>query len=177
MRWGRTSCPSTNGTELIYSGLASASPHNERGGGSNYLCLPSDPEYLETVDAVQESRARLHGVEYQAEPESPALESMLDHNAPCAVCFTPLRGNKLMIPGKLTCPPAWTREYFGYLVAERHNHHRNNFVCLDAEAESVPGSAANIGGALFYFTEVICNGITCPPYVLGHELACVVCTK
>ncbi len=73
--------------------------------------------------------------------------------------------------------PSWTREYYGYLMTERHINNRNSFECVDVDAESVPGSAADSNGALFYFTEATCNGIDCPPYTLGHELACVVCTK
>ena len=45
-RWGRTTCPETPGTELVYEGLASGSAFNQYGGGANYLCLLNDPEYL-----------------------------------------------------------------------------------------------------------------------------------
>ena len=82
-----------------------------------------------------------------------------------------------MIPGKVTCPTSWTREYFGYLVANYYGHHRTTFECLDVNAEAVPGTAADRDGALFYLTEVFCNGIDCPPYAEGNELSCVVCTK
>ena len=82
-----------------------------------------------------------------------------------------------MIPAKTTCPTSWTREYYGYLMSEYHGHHRTMFECVDRYAESVPGSAANTDGALFYFVESTCTGIACPPYVDGRELACTVCTK
>ena len=39
-RWGRTICPNTIGTELLYAGITSGSPHTQHGGGANYLCLP-----------------------------------------------------------------------------------------------------------------------------------------
>ena len=45
-RWGRTTCPETPGTELVYEGLAGGSDFNQYGGGANYLCLPNDPDYL-----------------------------------------------------------------------------------------------------------------------------------
>ena len=82
-----------------------------------------------------------------------------------------------MIPAKTTCPPSWTQEYYGYLMSEYHGHYRTMFECVDSDPESVPGSAANTDGALFYFVESTCNGIACPPYVDGKELACTVCTK
>ncbi len=44
-RWGRTTCPDTQGTELLYEGIAGGSAHNHKGGGANYLCLPEEPEY------------------------------------------------------------------------------------------------------------------------------------
>ena len=88
-----------------------------------------------------------------------------------------------MIPAKTTCPTSWTREYYGYLMSSDDGHHRSMFECVDSDAESVPGTAANTHGALLYFVEVRCTGIDCPPsqssheYAEGRELACIVCTK
>ena len=44
-RWGRTTCPSVQGTELLYSGLTGGSYYSHKGGGSNYLCMPKNPQY------------------------------------------------------------------------------------------------------------------------------------
>ena len=44
-RWGKMSCPTEVGTELIYDGFTGASRFSEPGGASNYLCMPKDPEY------------------------------------------------------------------------------------------------------------------------------------
>ena len=44
-RWGRTTCPIDQGTELVYSGRAGGSHYNEHGGAADLLCLPDDPEY------------------------------------------------------------------------------------------------------------------------------------
>ncbi len=177
IRWGRTTCPDTNGTELLYSGRAAGSFFNQQGGGSNYICLPDEPEFLAVTDGVQGDRSPVHGVEYQFFQSPPALGNLADHNAPCAACYTAERVAKIMIPGKVNCMPSWTREYYGYLMTEFPTHNRNSFECVDVDAESLPDSAANTNGALFHFTEATCNGIACPPYTEGHELACVVCTK
>ena len=46
IRWGRTTCPSTPGTELVYTGRAAGSEATHRGGGANKLCLHNSPQYL-----------------------------------------------------------------------------------------------------------------------------------
>ena len=38
IRWGRTTCPDTEGTELVYKGRAAGSYWDHSGGGANYLC-------------------------------------------------------------------------------------------------------------------------------------------
>jgi hypothetical protein len=82
-----------------------------------------------------------------------------------------------MIPAKSDCPTNWTLEYNGYLMTEYYTHNRNSFECVDKDPDSIPGSAANINGALFYHVEATCNGIHCPPYDPQKELTCAVCTK
>ena len=37
------------------------------------------------------------------------------------------------------------------------------YECVDKDAESVPGSATNTNGALFYPVEASWNGMACPP--------------
>ena len=181
-RWGRTTCPETPGTELVYSGIVAASHHTEKGGGANYLCLPNDPQPLETTHGIDSDRAKLYGVEYDLSSGSlNILASVKTHNAPCVVCYTSQRATVLTMPGKPTCPSSWTLEYAGYLVADRFNHNRVMFECMDKEPECIPGSAGWINGwgGLFKFTEVAsCTvGIPCPPYSHGMELSCAMCTK
>ena len=178
-RWGRTTCPSTTGTQLLYAGRAAGSYWTERGGGANYLCLPEQPQYSTYTAGVQPHRAYLYGAEYDTgDPgETGPLSSFNDHNVPCAVCYASTRETVVMIPARLSCPSSWTREYYGYLMAACSTHRRTMFECVDQNPESVPGSIANTNGALFYHTEVKCNGIPCPPYVAQKEVMCVVCTK
>ena len=64
VRWGRTSCPTELGTQLLYAGRAAGPHHYHQGGGANLLCLPDVPDYLHTVYTVQ-NHASLYGVEYQ----------------------------------------------------------------------------------------------------------------
>ena len=164
-RWGRTTCPDTPGTELVYSGLAGGTEHSHSGGGANYLCLPTTPQYL--ASGLPIAYSYLYGAEYQR----PRFTTH-DHNVPCAVCYTSQRVSKLMIPARITCPFSWTEEYEGYLMAERHDHARNAvYECVDKNAETVPGSYANTEGALFYHVVATCGtGLPCAPYVTNNVI-------
>ena len=172
-RWGRTTCPDTPGTELIYAGRAGGSWYNHKGGGANYLCLPESPDYLDYTAGVQGANP-IYGAEYQG---TGTIASVTDHNVPCSVCSTTARVMVLMLPAKTQCPPSWTLEYNGYLMAGRRNYHRQAFECIDKDPECIPGSAGDENGALFYPTEATCNGLPCPPYDPQKELTCAVCTK
>ena len=174
-RWGRTTCPTTSGTQLVYAGRAAGSWYYQKGSGANYLCLPDDPNYLRYTNGGQGDRAYVYGAEYQTYDSAP-LSSLLHHNVPCAVCYASTRGTVMMIPGKIVCPSSWIREYYGYLMTEKHSHHRVKFECVDRSPQSIPGSVSNTDGTLFYHVEAQCHGI-CPPYTSGRELTCTVCTK
>ena len=174
-RWGKSSCPDVNDTELVYSGFTGGTYYSQSGGGANHLCMPEVPEYSTTLSyrSSVDGYAYMYGSEY----ESP-VQGEPDQNVPCAVCYVSTRPTVLMIPAKATCPPNWTREYYGYLMTAHHTHHRSMFECVDEDMEPVPGSNANTNGALFYHVEVVCDtGLPCKPYNNNKELNCVVCTK
>ena len=175
-RWGRTTCPNTTGTQLVYAGKAAGSHYSHGGGGAEYLCLPNDPDFLTYRNGAQSSRSYLHGAEYETSDFGP-LSAFNNHNVPCAVCYASTRGTVLMIPGKIVCPSSWIREYYGYLMSEHYTHNRIKYECMDQSPQSIPGSVGNINGALFYLVEATCTGIACPPYANGKELTCTVCTK
>ena len=174
IRWGRTACPNITGTELVYQGIAAGTYYTYKGGGSQYLCLPQEPKYSNYHPGVQ-GNSPLHGVEYELFGGSP-LPNVDNHNVPCAVCSTS-RSKLFMLPATVACPTTWTLEYSGYLMTEHKNHYRNSFECVDKDPESIPGSAADTDGAIFYNVEGVCNGLPCPPYDPQKELTCAVCTK
>ena len=70
-----------------------------------------------------------------------------------------------MVPGKYTCPQKWTREYYGYLMAASHGHHRSTFECMDVVAETEVSGRDDRNGALFYHVEPRCGSLPCPPYI------------
>ena len=178
-RWGRTTCPTTEGTQLVYEGAVVGSHHHEA-GTAEYLCLHNEPEFLQTTPGSQNHlRGKLYGTEYYAAESPPAFSNIFRHDAPCSVCYTPSRSTKITIPRRITCPDSWTREYYGYLMtAKKNTAHKSRVpICVDVNAESVDGSAAPTTTSLLYFIETTCTGIRCPPYSDGAEIACVVCTK
>ena len=171
-RWGSASCPSTS--TLVYSGRAGGSFYSHAGSGSNYLCLPDDPEYYSGGKATSYP-AFVYASEYEV--WATELQStIINQNVPCAVCSTPLKA-VLMVPAKITCPTGWTREYNGFLMASYWVAQAKTFVCVDQNTEVVPGEAADHDGAAFYRSRLgDCFGLVCPPYDTTKDLSCVVCT-
>ena len=176
-RWGKTTCPNITGTMSLYKGQAAGGYFNQPGGGANYICLPDKPEFLAYTPGSSGLQSHIFGAEYQPDGVGP-FNSLLNKNVPCVVCYVSNRTTYLMIPAKITCPKSWTMEYQGYLMSNYHLHNRNaDYVCVDKNAEGIPGSGANTEGSLFYHVQARCTGILCPPYDSEKELACVVCTK
>ena len=173
-RWGKNSCPSVSGTELVYAGRAGGTHYSHRGGAANYLCMPDDPDYLRYQPGVQ-GFSYVYGTEYES--RSGPLSAVNNHNVPCAVCYASMRVAVTMIPAKTRCPSTWTLEYSGYLMSDYIHHHRTMYECVDKNPDSVPGSASSTDGALFYHVEANCSGMACPPYDPQKELTCAVCTK
>ena len=182
VRWGRTTCPVNQSTELVYSGRAGGSWHLETGGGTNYLCMPDDPDYLQYA-AEYVGFSFVYGVEYHPDRGQPLLiqPNVFAHNVPCAVCMAVSRCSMLMIPAKTQCPTSWTREYVGYLMSASQSYRLpTTYECVDKDPESVPGLNGigwGSGSALFNHVEGSCNGMACPPYDREKELTCVVCTR
>ena len=175
-RWGKTSCPSSTGAELVYSGRAGGTVWNIQGGAAEKICLPDDPEYVtETSGLSVPYGSTVQGVEYEL--ISGPNANVNEYNAPCAVCFVPTKAVTIMLPAKTTCPSSWTREYYGYLSAGHPDQYRSLYTCLDHNPEVIAGSNADEPLSLFHYAVTDCIGLSCPPYESGRILSCVVCTK
>ena len=177
-RWGRTMCPKTEQTELVYMGTTVGSAYNEA-GSTDYLCLHPQPQLLKTTAGDQEWRGKLYSTEYESANSPPAFGNMYRHDVPCAVCYSGARSTKITIPGRLSCPETWTKEYHGYLMGADYHAPRGSRspICVDEKPESIPGSPGHNVKSLLYFYETTCIGIDCPPYTGGAETSCVVCSK
>ena len=169
IRWGNSTCP--YGADTIYSGVVAGSWYEHQGAAVDPLCLPPNPQYLLSQGGYQ-SYVQLYGAEYEI---SGPLDHSHDRNVPCALCQVYGRTNKIMIPSHYECPSGWRREYYGYLMAGRHNYKAaTQFTCIDESVGQIPASGSNTNGYLFYTVEAHCGyHIPCS----DKELTCVVCTK
>ena len=174
-RWGKSTCPTGTGAQLVYSGRAGGTHYTSRGGAAEKICLPENPDYLAGTAEFSGFVSVVHGAEYEVQLGPNA--NLNEQNVPCAVCYVPVRAAALVVPAKTVCPTSWTREYHGYLMTERDPHYRSSYNCIDINAEGIQGSSTNMNGALFYYTYTMCNGFDCPPYENRRILSCAVCTK
>ena len=158
-------------------GIMGGEHYTHYGGGVNYLCLPNNPKYARYKNGHQ-AAGYVYGTEYEVSQFNPFNQNLHDHDAPCVVCLVRSRGSMLMMPARNDCPSGWTEEYHGYLMTAYHGHrHSTEFICVDENAESIPGSGANKNGALLYPVEGACGSLPCGPYVAGREFTCAVCTQ
>ena len=140
--------------------------------------MPLKVEYAKFQAGIQFNRGILYGVEY--ETEKGPLESVHNHDAPCAICLVNGSTETLMLPGKLSCPKGWRVEYMGYLVSSQsaESSFRSMFECLDDQPEKFIGGALDEKSvAHFALVEANCDTLPCPPYRKGLEITCVVCSN
>lgn len=57
------------------------------------------------------------------------------------------------------------------------NRATSEHICVDGDPERLGYDRADTNRLLVYHTEVMCPGLSCPPYIEGHELTCAVCSK
>ena len=183
VRWGKRTCPDTEGTEIIYNGTAASSHHYE-GGGGNYQCLTNQPTHFDLGGkGGREDAGYIYGTEFEVWGNVPrASLPLTNQNVACAVCYV-TRGAVVMIPGTYICPLGWRREYHGYLMSERHKNRRSTFECVDVSPDILPQREQDVDregdddGALFYHVEPRCGSLPCPPYDEQREVTCVVCSR
>jgi len=174
---------------LLFKGYAAGPRHDQCGSGSNYLCLPEDPQWKNYLAEIQghDAAGYIAGVEYELHnsgiyrnnvfsQRNNGGNQLIDNPAPCAVCYVGGRSTVFMVPARTQCPDGWTTEYAGYLVSERRTHCRTSYVCWD-EAPEVGLGPTNQQNALIYPIEVLCGTLPCSVYFTGRELTCIVCSK
>jgi hypothetical protein len=84
----------------IIVGQAGGNQHTNKGGGSNYLCLPNDPDNGKPYSYANDV---LYGAEYQVSGSSKPpgfVDKLHDKEVTCAVCRRRGKSSVLMIPGK-----------------------------------------------------------------------------
>jgi hypothetical protein len=171
-RWGRKSCPS--GTRKLYEGYSASAYHGSSGSGYNRLCLPRDPGFgFQHYDSDSDT-AEIYGSEYET-GSAPSAQSRTVSSSPipCAVCEA-VRGSVLQVSGSTQCPTGWSREYYGYVMANYYSNYKGEYVCVDVAMEKGDGNY-NQNQDRWYIAETYCEGISCPPHVQYREITCAVC--
>ena len=173
VRWGRTVCPTGQGTELVYNGTAGGSYWTHKGGSVNIVCMPNNPDHGQFASGVQ-GYSYMYGVALEPTSPQPLYSAHYD-KLPCAVCLATTRVTTLMIPAKWNCPTNWIMEYRGYLMGGYYSRDgRTMYECIDKDPQSLGDSQWN--SAILYHVEPNCNALPCPPYAAEKELTCVVCS-
>ena len=181
--------PRPGSVRLVYEGVAAGSWSNNVGNGANTLCLPIHPRWGNFSD-LPNTGGRLHGAMYRlgtVEGTYNVFENTLQpgrlnqQTVPCSVCRTLQASTSLMIPGVTQCPVGWQFQYRGYLMSERFDHGKAEYLCVDADAEPSRHGGQNMPGVLpegmaLYPVEAQCGSLPCAPYVMNREMTCVVCT-
>lgn len=149
-----------------------------RGGGTDNLCLPDDPTWLNYTDGLEHPSARIYGTQIQIDESSNIFPYQVSgQTLPCAVCMSEAL-TTLMIPGRGECYDGWHAEYKGYLMSSSYIQSGGfNHICVDSEPVFVPNENSDIGTHSLNLVEAKCGSLPCPPYVNGREIACVVCSK
>ena len=163
--------------------------HRAAGGGANYQCLPTDPEYDPRADDVKHSA--FTSVWYHGTVGNTFSQPLSWKSVPCSVCEV-IRGvTKIMIPAKTSCPSNdWTFEYKGFIMtaADRLTpddllediYFKGTYECVDESAEGLPWKGQDIyEAAPIYTVRADCDTFYkhCPPYNNQKAISCVVCSK
>jgi len=170
---------------MLFSGYAAGRHYIRIGGGSNYLCLPEEPQ-LQNHTKPGINSGWLYGVEIRTEGSKYVRGSTAYHAkpTPCAVCYVSQRSAQLMIPASNTCPVGWAREYNGYLMSAysqqdsilTYYNHATTYICVDSAPEVATGPIQQLQ-ALLYFVRVGCGTLPCSKFTEDFNVPCVVCTK
>ena len=167
IRWGHDDCPIN--ADVIYSGRVAGANHTDKGGGSNPQCLPTDPEYNDSLNTTQK-KAYMYGAQFDNSV------NILNHDIPCALCYAN-RSTSVMIPAKFTCPSEWTNEYHGYLMTSLGYQSKTEYMCVDKAFRRTNRESKTDKGMLLYPVEIKCQSLPCPPFNATMDMMCVLCTK
>ena len=162
-----------------------ASPYISRtrtGGGTNYVCLPSENVTYGKFDHRPKTSlltSFIDGVKYgNKEFFKTKNQPSLYGSAVCSVCQSSGKSITLMIPGNTTCPSTWTTEYKGYLMADSRK--KTQFICVDENAEGHGDSVSQNHdiGTLEYVSAKwpTCFSKNCGMYDSKDGFKCVVCS-
>ncbi|CAC5417666.1 unnamed protein product [Mytilus coruscus] len=133
---------------LVYKGFVVGKHYSLGGSGANMLCLPNDPEWNHYADGGNGLTGKIYGVEMDVLYNHQDFGiSKLNKDLPCA-------------------------------FASEASRSPTEYICVDENMESIPGGDSDDNEGVVYPEEIgSCNTLSCPPYVEGRELTCVVCSQ
>ena len=169
-RWGNSSCP--NSAAQLYTGYMAASP--TAGGGATHLCLNSRLG-LDSYNFQSNNNPKLNRVEFSNNGALGMMASLEHLDVVCSVCQAPGRSWGLTVAGRFDCPAGFAADYNGYLMAELSTAERTNYICVDGDAQGVPGSTTNHNSATLFPTETADS--LSSNYVNGREVTCAQCSS
>ena len=169
-RWGAGTCPA--GQNTIYSGFMGGSVSSSNAGAGQYVCLTSVPR-LGAFNKGDQAGVNMARVEYAALSAS-TLQGLEHYDAVCSVCQASGRAWSLTVNGRQDCPSNFTLDYAGYLMSERHNAWRTEYICVSAHIEAVPSSSTNSPSAELWQAET--DGAL-GPYTDDKEVTCAQCSS
>ncbi|CAG2234163.1 unnamed protein product [Mytilus edulis] len=140
-----------------------------RGGASNMLCLPNNPELS---DKSGSGSSFIFGTEFEGNQFASDSNSK---DVPCVLCRSSNTASSVMIPGRKTCYAGWKEEYNGILASSAYSHAPSPYICVDANPTYVKGGQQNKDEHLLYATSMKCGSLPCPPYKDNVQVYCVVC--
>jgi len=88
----------------LFKGYAAGPRHNQGGSGSNFLCLPEDPQWKTYLAASNDVAGLIARIEYELFSHNNIFSQsnnggnpLLNNPAPCAVCYVGGRSTILMV--------------------------------------------------------------------------------
>lgn len=80
-------------------GFAGGSHCSHKGAAVEPMCLPRNPEWGMYTDGHEGYKAYVYGAEYETESFKGNIQTLHDHDVPCAVCLVRQRSVVQMFPG------------------------------------------------------------------------------
>ena len=147
------------------------------GSSSTPVCLEPSGEFLTTNAAAGNGAFIYRGEMETSTSGDETLSQYHNNDSGCAVCRRPpARSDAFMYPGSKSCPDGFKLDYWGYLVAERHDHQKGSFTCLNHNMASF-GETGNQNGYLMSPSEAQPDrGGELRNYKDYWELTCSICS-
>ncbi|CAL1298779.1 unnamed protein product [Larinioides sclopetarius] len=181
-RWGSKECTDSPMLFKLHTGFMAATTNKGTGGGTDYLCLPENPEFPENEpDFGSDVSTVLSGVKYGLMDDHPFsvhdARYFFGKGVPCAMCHMTNRTLVHVFPAEDECPEDWIYEYSGYMMAG--SNLPGSHVCFSDPPESYEENVEEQQAHTLSILHIANKdgGLAKPPYVKNAAVKCIVCSK